>query len=106
MARASLAPYLPRLVFDWAEPGPRELQGSLVSVDVSGFTSLSERLEEKGRLGAEELVLLLSSVFEGLIDISNRFGGDVLQFRGDALLLFFDGRLHERRACGDRKSVV
>ena len=99
MRKASLAPYVPRLVVDWVQPGPCELQGSLVSVDVTGFTSLSERLEAKGRLGAEELVLLLSAVFEGLIGISNRFGGDVLQFRGDALLLFFDGELHERRAC-------
>ena len=34
----------------------------------------------------------------GLIEIGRRYGGDVLKFRGDALLLLFDGDLHEERA--------
>jgi class 3 adenylate cyclase/tetratricopeptide (TPR) repeat protein len=77
----------------------RELEGTLVSLDLSGFTRLSERLQAKGRAGAEELVLLVSGVFEGLIRITERQGGDVLKFRGDALLLLFSGSGHERRAC-------
>jgi predicted ATPase len=99
----ALAPYLPRLVLEWARDHPderlRELEGSLVSVDISGFTSLSERLAGKGRIGAEELILLISGVFEGLIGVAHRFGGDVLKFRGDALLLLFYGEGHEQRAC-------
>src|SRR5687768_5165264 len=89
----ALTPYLPRLVIAWAHDHPderfREVEGSLVSVDISGFTSLSERLAGKGRIGAEELILLLSGVFEGLIGVTHRHDGDVLKFRGDALLLFF-----------------
>ena len=77
----------------------RELEGTLVSVDLSGFTALSERLQAKGRAGAEELTLAVSGVFQGLIGITERHDGDVLKFRGDALLLFFDGEDHERRAC-------
>jgi class 3 adenylate cyclase/tetratricopeptide (TPR) repeat protein len=93
-------PYLPRLVREWTEgPGYREIEGTLVSVDLSGFTRLSERLQAKGRAGAEELVLAVSGVYEGLIGIAERREGDVLKFRGDALLLFFAGDGHERRAC-------
>jgi class 3 adenylate cyclase/tetratricopeptide (TPR) repeat protein len=96
-------PYLPRLVLDWAAETPeeawRELDGSLVSVDLSGFTALAESLQAKGRAGAEELVLAVSGVFEGLIGIAYRRGGDVLKFRGDALLLFFSGDAHADRAC-------
>jgi class 3 adenylate cyclase/tetratricopeptide (TPR) repeat protein len=103
VSKGSFEPYLPRLVRDWSldgDAGPvRELEGTLVSVDISGFTRLSERLQTKGRAGAEELVLLISGVFLGLIGISDRHGGDVLKFRGDALLLLFDGAGHERRAC-------
>jgi class 3 adenylate cyclase/tetratricopeptide (TPR) repeat protein len=100
---APFEPYLPRLVLDWAAHAPgerwRELDGSLVSVDLTGFTALAERLQAKGRAGAEELVLAVSGVFEGLIGIAYRRGGDVLKFRGDALLLLFSGDVHAERAC-------
>lgn len=100
---AALRPYVPRLVVEWARSRPDAhflvVPGSLLSLDVSGFTSLSERLQAKGRSGAEELILLISGVFEGLIGIAHRRGGDVLKFRGDALLLFFSGPGHEERAC-------
>jgi class 3 adenylate cyclase/tetratricopeptide (TPR) repeat protein len=100
---AAFAPYVPRLAASWELEAPgeraRELEGSLVSVDLSGFTALSERLAAKGKAGAEELILLISATFEGLIGVAERDGGDVLKFRGDALLLFFRGNGHERRAC-------
>jgi class 3 adenylate cyclase/tetratricopeptide (TPR) repeat protein len=102
VTQSRFEPYLSRLVRDWAgapDEKLREIDGTLVSLDISGFTSLSERLQAKGRAGAEELVLLISGVFEGLIGISNRLAGDVLKFRGDALLILFDGPDHERRAC-------
>jgi class 3 adenylate cyclase/tetratricopeptide (TPR) repeat protein len=93
-------PYLPRLVREWTDgPGVLEIEGTLVSVDLSGFTRLSERLQAKGRAGAEELVLAVSGIYEGLIGIAERHLGDVLKFRGDALLLFFAHDGHEERAC-------
>ncbi len=99
-ARAAFEPYLPKLAIDWGDgPFARELEGSLVSVDLTGFTALSERLAAKGKVGAEELILLISGVYEGLIRVAGRVGGDVLKFRGDALLIFFGGEGHEQRAC-------
>ena len=102
-ARPVFQPYLPRLVVDWSREHPDArfavVPGSLVSLDISGFTALSERLQAKGRVGAEELILLISGVFEGLIAIAHGHGGDVLKFRGDALLLLFAGDDHEVRAC-------
>src|SRR5918998_526288 len=102
--RTELAPYLPRLVRGWSvEPDAqraRTLDGSLVSVDISGFTALSERLAQKGREGAEELVRTISGIFARLIEAAERHGGDVLKFRGDALLLLFVGDEHPARACG------
>lgn len=96
-------PYVPRLALEWLQHHPDErmlaLDGSLISLDISGFTALSERLATKGKVGAEELILLISGVFEGLIGIAHRHGGDVLKFRGDALLLLFSGNDHAVRAC-------
>ena len=49
-------PYLPRLVVDWSREHPDArfavVPGSLVSLEISGFTDLSERLQAKGRVGA------------------------------------------------------
>src|SRR5918992_1197591 len=102
--RTELAPYLPRLVRGWSmEPDAQRaktLDGSLVSVDISGFTALSEQLAQKGREGAEELVRTISGVFARLIEAAERHGGDVLKFRSDALLLLFVGDEHPARACG------
>ncbi len=53
-----------------------------------------------GKAGAEELVQRISSVFDDLIAVAERHGGDVLKFRGDALLLLFAGERHAERAAG------
>ena len=100
-AQASkLDPYVPRLVTAWGENDPihREIDGSLVSVDIAGFTALSERLGAKGKAGAEELIARISGTYKELILLSHARGGDVLKFRGDALLLFFHGAGHPERA--------
>ena len=99
---AGFRPYVPRLAAHWdanaAGERARVLDASLLGLDISGFTALSERLQEKGKLGAEELIVLISRCYSGLIDIAARYGGDVLKFRGDALLLVFEGSGHEARA--------
>ena len=99
-----LAPYLPRLVRGWSEepdaPRARAIDGTLVSIDISGFTALAERLAVHGKAGAEELVQRISAVFDDLIAVAERHGGDVLKFRGDALLLLFVDERHAERAAG------
>ncbi len=103
-APANLAPYLPRLVRGWSdEPADlraREIDGTLVSIDISGFTALAELLAINGKAGAEELVGHISAVFDALIGVAERHGGDVLKFRGDALLLLVAGERHAERAAG------
>ncbi len=93
-----MLPYLPALLDGGIEPGWRTVEGSFVSADVIGFTSLSERLAEAGRLGAEVLSTSMDRFFTGLIDALTPFGGDVLFFGGDALFLAFLDENHARRA--------
>src|SRR5262245_19331322 len=90
--------YLPELLADGVEPGARTVTGSFVSTDVTGFTSLSERLARSGRIGAEVLSTSMDRFFTGLIDALTPFGGDVLFFGGDALFVAFLGDGHPRRA--------
>jgi class 3 adenylate cyclase/tetratricopeptide (TPR) repeat protein len=70
----------------------------LVATDVTGFTPLSERLARRGRIGAEVLGETIDQCFSGLIEALTPWGGDVLTFGGDALLVAFLGEEHAGRA--------
>ena len=59
-------PYVPDLLRDWPDGCPwQELDGTLVSADITGFTTLTERLAERGREGAEELNCSSAAVSKG-----------------------------------------
>ena len=96
-------PYVPRVAAEWDLEAPgnkwRQVKGSLVFVDISGFTSLSERLARKGRIGAEELTSVLNRVFGAMLDAAFERGGSLLKFGGDALLLLFGSEGHVMQAC-------
>jgi predicted ATPase/class 3 adenylate cyclase len=84
--------YVPRVVAEWGVgvgPEHHQVDGSLLFVDLSGFTSLSERLARLGRRGSEEVTGLVNRYFEALLGIAYQQGGDLLKFGGDALLLLF-----------------
>jgi class 3 adenylate cyclase/tetratricopeptide (TPR) repeat protein len=99
----TFAPYLPRLAVDWLGTAPelrhRSVDGTLVFVDISGFTKLSEGLAVHGKIGAEELAAIINECFVGLLAVAYADGAQLLKFGGDALLLLFSGPEHERRAC-------
>ena len=86
-----LKPYVPRLVIDWLRRPPdalhREIDGSIVFVDISGFTALTERLARRGKIGAELMRDTLDGVFRALLDEAYDWGAGLLKWGGDALLL-------------------
>ncbi|MGB2953520.1 MAG: AAA family ATPase [Gaiellaceae bacterium] len=102
-AEVDLTPFVPRVVIEWLREMPesrqRTLEGTLAFVDISGFTAMSERLARKGKLGAEEVTEVMNDTFTRLLDFAYTFGGGLIKFGGDALLLFFSGAGHEGRAC-------
>src|SRR2546423_1467161 len=67
-------------------------------VDISGFTAMSEKLAGEGKAGAEQVTEVMNATFEALLDVAYGYGGGLLKFGGDALLLFFDGSEPEARA--------
>ena len=68
-------------------------------VDISGFTKLSEGLARHGKVGGEELAATIGTCFVALLDLAVAYGGRLLKFGGDALLLYFAGDAHEARGC-------
>ena len=97
-----LGPYVPRLLVDWLRSTPdarvREVEGSLAFVDISGFTSLTERLGRKGRVGAEEISNILDATFASLLSVAYEDGAGLVKWGGDAVLLLFEGPDHAARA--------
>jgi class 3 adenylate cyclase/tetratricopeptide (TPR) repeat protein len=89
---------------DWADAHPddatRTIDGSLLFVDISGFTKMSERLARHGKVGAEEVTDAIGTCFEALLEVAYQAGGGLLKFGGDALLLLFTGDGHATRAAG------
>lgn len=55
--------------------------GTLLFVDISGFTALSLRLN------VEELKTHINNYFTKMLDIVQKHGGDVIKFAGDALFI-------------------
>jgi class 3 adenylate cyclase/tetratricopeptide (TPR) repeat protein len=101
--RERLRSYLPRVLLERLVETPDAAVASedatLVFVDISGFTRLSERLARSGREGAEHLVEVIDACFTNLLAHAYADGGSLLKFGGDALLLWFAGEEHARRAC-------
>jgi class 3 adenylate cyclase/tetratricopeptide (TPR) repeat protein len=96
------APYVPRLVVEWLADNPdrewREVEGTMAFVDISGFTAMSEKLATQGKAGAEQVTEVMNTTFDALLRVAYAYGGGLLKFGGDALLVFFDDDGHERRA--------
>ncbi len=97
------SPYVPRLLGEWLRDTPdrrwKQVDATLVFVDLSGFTSLSERLGRAGNIGAEELTDTINACFAALLQVAYEAGGSLVKFGGDALLLLYSGTGHAAMAC-------
>jgi class 3 adenylate cyclase/tetratricopeptide (TPR) repeat protein len=100
--RSPLTPYVARMAAEWDldHAGERwyDLDATTCLVDITGFTSISERLARRGPIGAEQLTELLDHVFSHMLAVAYDKGGTLLKFGGDALLLAFARDDHPRLA--------
>jgi class 3 adenylate cyclase/tetratricopeptide (TPR) repeat protein len=99
----TLWPYVPAVVIDWLRDSPeashRTVQGTLSFIDISGFTQLTERFAQAGKVGAEEMTQVLDAVFTSLLGIAYGYGADLIKWGGDGVLLLFPGDGHAATAC-------
>src|SRR5437868_14890616 len=70
------------------EPAPTvdRFDAAVLVVDLSGFSSIAERLSRRGSRGAEDLKDLLNLFFGPLVMLVEQHGGDIITFPGDAVL--------------------
>src|SRR4029079_19459320 len=103
-ARSAIGSYLPRLLINQLleerleSPWLRWADGSLLFADLSGSTALAEQLATLGREGTEMVTAFLNRIFTTLIEVIQDYGGDLVAFGGDALLVFFGDERHPRTA--------
>ncbi|MDX6375226.1 MAG: hypothetical protein QOD98_4214 [Nocardioidaceae bacterium] len=90
---------MPRLLAERPADAPRQwgVEGTMAYLDISGFTTLSEQLAKRGRVGTEDLVSTLTRIFTLLMSASDD-GGDVVKFAGDAMLILYEGPDHPAHA--------
>ena len=86
-------PFLPEIATRWlqTDPGSRwqQVDGSMLFIDLSGFTAMSERLARQGRVGAEEVTSVISETFGHLLAVAQASGGSLLKFGGESFQMAY-----------------
>jgi class 3 adenylate cyclase len=97
--RTSLSKFVPRRVQELIEEAPeapelakREMDVSVLFVDVAGYTSLSERHDP------DRVNVMIERYFGAFLDEILRNGGDVNETAGDGLMVIFQDEDPERHA--------
>lgn len=71
---------------------------AVLFVDISGFTALTEGFAALGPSGAEDISSILNNFYGQWIKIVKKYGGDVIKFAGDALLVIWQDANLEKAA--------
>ncbi len=111
---ATLASYLPpplaaRILRDPQRPylgGSRTYPAAVLFADLAKFTPLTETFCRAGPSGVEGLTQLLNTYFTALIEETDRWGGVVGKFAGDAMTVFFTGEGAPLRAAACAQAVL
>eukprot|EP00754_Rhynchopus_humris_P008782 Rhum_TRINITY_DN13832_c1_g1::Rhum_TRINITY_DN13832_c1_g1_i2::g.64874::m.64874 len=89
---SSVLALLPLVVIEHLEgtrPALDTLDGSLLFIDIAGFSSIASKLQQlqSDGEGSETLTHHLNVFFTKLITVVQRYGGDVIFFSGDAMMV-------------------
>ncbi|GIK51815.1 MAG: AAA family ATPase [Planctomycetaceae bacterium] len=87
------------------------LKGTVLFVDVSGFTALTEYAFKMGDAGAEVMSRELTRVFDPMVESVHKAGGFIANFAGDAFTAVFpegksDGAAVASRAVGAAHEIT
>jgi class 3 adenylate cyclase/tetratricopeptide (TPR) repeat protein len=101
-----LATYLPQIqlrsiaarIRPQTEPWERQCAGSILLVDITGFTEVAEQFAAQGPAAVEALSKVLNAYFGRMADVITGHGGDILTFAGDAALVLWPAENEEELA--------
>ena len=70
-------------------PFEEDYLAAVLFVDISGFTALTEQFAAQGPSGAEDISAVLNDFYGQWIEIIRSYGGDIIKFAGDGLLVIW-----------------
>ena len=70
-------------------PQVQETETVCLFADISGFTKISEACASMGIRGNEELAFCINRYMEYIVKNVYKFGGDVIKFVGDAMIVMW-----------------
>ncbi|KAJ3411281.1 hypothetical protein HDV05_002427 [Chytridiales sp. JEL 0842] len=62
---------------------------AVAMIDISGYSSLTSNLSRMGKVSSEIITATVSDYLTQIIDVITTYGGDVVKFLGDAILVSF-----------------
>jgi len=86
-------------------PELQPLETVVMFSDISGFTNISESYAKLGSRGAEELVFCINRYMEALIKTITKYGGDIIKFLGDAMIVIWPRTNNESLTETVRKAI-
>ena len=96
----SLSKYIPSLVLHQliqrqesgrktVLPELQEMETVCLFADISGFTKVGEACAKKGQRGNEDLAFVINRYMEGMVKNLSKYGGDIIKFVGDAMIVMW-----------------
>ena len=73
-----------------------EFHAVALFLDLSGFSTMTDTLMQRGQHGAEVLAGLMHTVFDPLVDGIFAYGGKIVSFAGDGIMALFQTESNER----------
>ncbi|KAJ3334016.1 Adenylate cyclase type 10, partial [Blyttiomyces sp. JEL0837] len=68
---------------------------AVVMIDISGYSKVTSALTALGKISSEIVTNTVSSFMNKIINVVAQYGGDIVKFLGDALLITFSASPHE-----------
>lgn len=111
----------PPLHFPMPMPRPKQqlpfiqdMETVVLFADISGFTNISEACAKLGIRGNEELAFCINRYMEGMVKNLAKFGGDIIKFVGDAMIVMWprarsgddpEGQVDDEKVTVIRKAI-
>ncbi|KAJ3334018.1 hypothetical protein HDU76_013093 [Blyttiomyces sp. JEL0837] len=70
----------------------------VVMIDIAGYSAMTSALTTLGKISSELITTTVGTFMGRIINVVEQFGGDIVKFLGDAILVTFSATLNQQQA--------